>query len=296
MLTPEFTGHRLRRLEPLISEIVEAALDDMERSGGPADLMAHFAWPVPLLAICVLLGIPESDRAELKARGARLVDMSLPLEEHLAAHKENRDYMAALVARARAEPGDDLLGMLVREHGTDLSTAELVGISVQLMIAGHETTSSMLGLGALTLLRHPDQLAAVRDDPAQVKPAVEELLRYLSIVHSTARTTTTEVEIAGHTIPEDSAVLLSFPAANRDPACAHDPDRFDITRGANSHVAFGHGVHHCLGAPLARLEMSIALPALLRRFPGLALAEPYDQVAFGHFSSLYGLQRLQVTW
>lgn len=296
MIAPQFTAHRMRRLEPRIAEIVESALDDLERAGKPADLVPHFGWPVPLLVICELLGVPESDRAELNARSARLLDLSLPMEEHLAVHKENRDYMAALVARAQAEPGENLIGMLVREHRGDLSTAELVGVAVQVMIAGHETTTNMLGLSILALLRHPDQLAMLRDNPTLVKPAVDELLRFLSIVHATARTTTTEVEIAGHTIPEGSPILTSFPAANRDPACIDDPDRLDITRGTTGHVAFGHGVHHCLGAPLARMELRIALPALLRRFPALALAGSYDEVAFGMYNTLYGLQSLWLTW
>jgi cytochrome P450 len=296
MLTAEFTVRRMRRLEPRIAEIVEAALDDLQRAGKPADLVRHFALPVPLLVICELLGVSDSERAEFHDRSARLLDLSLPMEQHIAAHQDNRDYMAELVARAQAEPGEDLLGMLVREHGNELSRDELVGIAAGLLIGGHETTSSMLGLGTLALLRHPDQLAMVRDDPAQVQPAVEELLRWLSVVPCTGRTTTTEVEIAGHTIPAGSTVLVSLPAANRDPSCARDPGRLDITRGAPGHVTFGHGAHRCLGAPLAQMEMCIAFPALLRRFPGLALAEPDEDVTFRPFGAVYGLQSLQVTW
>ncbi|MEV0199327.1 cytochrome P450 [Nonomuraea sp. NPDC050691] len=297
MLTPEFTVRRMRRLEPRIVEIVEAALDDLERAGRPADLMAHFAMPVPSLVICELLGVPYADRAEFQERSARLLDMSLTVEQRAAAGREDRAYMAGLVARAQADPGEDLLGMLVREHGDDLSTDELVGVARLLLLAGHETTSNMLGLGTLALLRHPGQLAMIRDDPAQVEPAVEELLRWLSIVHALApRTTTTDVEIAGHAIPAGSFVMLSLPAANRDRAFIDDPDTLDITRGAAGHVAFGHGVHHCLGAPLARMEMRIAFPALLRRFPRLALAHPDEQVDFRAFSIVYGVNALPVTW
>jgi cytochrome P450 len=155
----------------------------------------------------------------------------------------------------------------------------------------------MLGLGTLALLRHPDQLAQLRDDPATVVPAIEELLRWLSIVHAgVPRTTTTEVEIAGHTIPAGELVVLALPAANRDPSFIEDPDRLDISRGAPGHVAFGHGVHHCLGAPLARMEMHIAFPALLRRFPDLALAVPDDQVDFHTYNAIFGLRSLPVTW
>lgn len=297
MLTPEFTMRRMRRLEPRITEIVEAALDDLERAAKPADLVSTFAMPVPSLVICELLGVPSSDRAEFEDRSARMLDGSLSMEQRIALHRKSYEYMANLVARAQAEPGEDMLGMLVREHGDDLSTAELIGIGRLLLLAGHETTSNMLGLGTLALLRHPDQLAMMRDDPAQVEPAIEELLRWLSITHSLPpRTTTTEVQIAGHTIPAGSLVFVSLPAANRDPASMEDADKLDIARGAPGHLAFGHGVHHCLGAPLARMEMRIAFPALLRRFPNLALAVPYEEVAFRFFSVVYGLQSLPVTW
>jgi cytochrome P450 len=297
MLTPEFTVRRMRRLEPRITEIVQAALDDLERAGKPADLVAHFALPVPSLVICELLGVPYADRAEFQDRSVRLLDTSLPMEQRVATQREERAYMAGLVARAQADPGEDMLGMLVREHGDDLRTDELIGIAGLLLLAGHETTSNMLGLGTLALLRHPDQLAMIREDPALIEPAVEELLRWLSIVQLLPpRTTTTDVEIAGHTIPAGSLVICSLPAANRDRAFIDDPDTLDITRGAAGHVAFGHGVHHCLGAPLARMEMRIAFPALLRRFPGLALADAYEQVDFRAFSLVYGVHTLRVTW
>jgi cytochrome P450 len=295
MLTPEFTIRRMRRLEPRIVEIVEAALDDLERAGKPADLVSNFALPVPSLVICELLGVPYADRADFQQRSVRLLDISLPAQEQAAAVWENRAYMATLVARAQADPGEDMLGMLVREHGGDLSTDELIGIAGLLLLAGHETTSNMLGLGTLALLRHPDQLAMIREDPARVEPAIEELLRWLSIVHSMPpRTTTTDVEIAGHAIPAGSLVVLSLPAANRDGGFIENPGTLDITRGAPKHVAFGHGVHHCLGAPLARMEMRIAFPALLRRFPTLALAD--EQADFRVFSAVYGVNTLRVTW
>ena len=294
MLTPEFTVRRMRRLEPRLTEIVESALDDLERAGKPADLVAPFALPVPSLVICELLGVPYADRAEFQDRSSRLLDISLPMEDRIAARREDRAYMASLVARARAEPGEDMLGMLVREHGDDLTTDELIGIASLLLLAGHETTSNMLGLGTLALLQHPDQLAMIREDPSRVEPAVEELLRWLSIVHSLPpRTTTTDVELAGQKIPAGSLVLLSLPAANRDSAFIGEADTLDITRGAAGHVAFGHGLHHCLGAPLARMEMRIAFPALLKRFPRLAVAEPAE---FRHFTVVFGLKSLPVTW
>ncbi len=295
MLTPEFTVRRMRRLEPRIREIVAEHLDAMEREGPPADLVADFALPVPSLVVCELLGVPYADRAGFQERTNKQLDLSIPVEERLRLGKESRAYMAELVARATAAPGEDMLGMLVREHGDDLSSDELIGIASLLLIAGHETTSNMLGLGTLALLRHPDQLAIVRDRPETVDAAVEELLRWLSIVHSgTAKVTTTEVEIAGQRIGAGEFVMCALPAANRDPALREDADRLDVTRGAVGHVAFGHGIHHCLGAPLARMEMRIAFPALLQRFPGLRTVS--DQVEFRSFHVIYGLAALPVTW
>ncbi|MEU6646192.1 cytochrome P450 [Saccharomonospora sp. NPDC046836] len=297
MLTPEFTVRRIRRLEPRITEIVEAALDDLEAAGRPADLVAHFALPVPSLVICELLGVPYADRAEFQERAMRMLDTSLPLEVRMAVQREGRTYMADLVADAQADPGDDMLGMLVRDHGHDLDTDELIGIAELLLLAGHETTSNMLGLGTLALLRHPDQLAALRDDPDLIDSAVEELLRWLSVVNwMPPRRATIDVELAGHTIPAGSMVVPSLVAANRDHATADDPDRLDLARSATQHVALGHGVHHCLGAPLARMELRLAFPALLRRFPALALAESYELLDFREFNVVYGVRSLPVTW
>ncbi|KUI23672.1 cytochrome P450 [Mycobacterium sp. GA-2829] len=297
MLTSEFTLRRINRLEPRIVAIVDEHLDALEKSGPPTDLVNGFALPIPSLVICELLGVPYADREDFQRRSARQLDFSLPIPERMEMVRQSRDYMDTLVQRARRTPGDDILGMLVRDHGDELTDDELAGIAGLLLLAGHETTSNMLGLGVLALLRHPDQLATVRDDPAAVAPAVEELLRWLSIVHSgIPRITTTEVEIAGVTIPAERLVFVSLPSANRDPDFIADPDVLDIRRGAPGHLAFGHGVHHCLGAPLARMELRIALPALLRRFPTLELAEPFEDVSFRSFHFIYGLRSLLVGW
>ncbi|WP_193044606.1 cytochrome P450 [Mycolicibacterium baixiangningiae] len=297
MLTPEFTLRRINRLQPRIVAIVEEHLDAMEKAGPPTDLVAAFALPIPSLVICELLGVPYADRGDFQRRSARQLDLSLPIPERLELARQGRDYMYSLVSAARHTPNDDILGMLVREHGDELTDDELVGIAGLLLLAGHETTSNMLGLGVLALLRHPTQLAAVRDDPAATAPAIEELLRWLSIVHSgIPRITTTDVEVAGVPIPKGQLVFVSLPSANRDPGFVDAPESLDIVRGAPGHLAFGHGVHHCLGAPLARMEMRIALPALLRRFPNLALAEPFEDVQFRSFHFIYGLRSLLVGW
>jgi cytochrome P450 len=300
MLTPEFTLRRMRRLQPRIAEIVDAQLDALAaaRDGeASADLVQHFALPIPSLVICELLGVPYADRDDFQRRSARQLDLSIPIPERIELAREGRAYMGSLVAGARTNPGDDILGMLVREHGAELTDDELVGIAGLLLLAGHETTSNMLALGTLALLRHPEQLAAVREDPDAVAPAVEELLRWLSIVHTAIpRITTTDVEIAGVSIPAWQLVFASLPSGNRDDEFIERPEVFDITRGAMGHLAFGHGVHHCLGAPLARMEMQIAFPALLRRFPTLAPAGEFDDVPFRSFHFIYGLKSLEVTW
>lgn len=297
MLTPEFTVRRMRRLEPRIVAIVEGFLDDLEAHGPPADLVERFALPVPSLVICELLGVPYADRDEFQDRARRSVDDTLTTEEQLALAREDRAYMADLVARAQADPGDDLLGMLVREHGHELSADELTGIGTLLLFAGHETTANMLGLGTLALLRHPDQLAIMRDEPDAVDSAVEELLRWLSVVPMpNFRIAKSDIEVRGHTITAGEAVVVSLPAANRDPRFIDEPDRLDLRRGAPGHVAFGHGVHHCIGAPLARMEMRIAFPALLRRLPHLAPAIPFQDIQFRANHAVYGVHALPVTW
>ncbi|WP_034384201.1 cytochrome P450 [Herbidospora cretacea] len=290
MLTPEFTMRRIRRLEPRVTEIVHDHLDAMEAKGPPADLVTDFAMPVPSLVICELLGVPYQDRAAFQERTATMMDIACPPERRLSAQREAREYMADLVARHTATPGDDLLGMLIREH--DLEIDELIGIGGLLLIAGHETTANMLGLGTLALLRNPDQLALL---PCDVEGAVEELLRYLSILHAgVAKVATRDVELSGTKIREGDVVVVSLPAANRDPAFAEDPDRLDIGRENRAHVAFGYGAHHCLGAPLARMEMRIAFPALFARFPGLRETGPGARFRSHHF--VYGLSTLPVAW
>ncbi|MEU4537086.1 cytochrome P450 [Streptosporangium sp. NPDC023825] len=294
MLTPEFTMRRIRRLEPRVREIVADHLDAMERTGAPADLISEFATPIPSLVICELLGVPYEDREAFQARTRSILDFNQPPEARGKAQMEASMYMAELVGRARAEPGEDLLGMLIREHGEGISDDELAGIGGLLLVAGHETTASMIGLGTLALLRHPDQLDLVRAAPDKVKGMVEELLRWLTIIHQGAtKVASADTEIAGVPIAKGDVVVVSLPAANRDPALAEDPDRFDIQRPEMPHVAFGYGAHHCIGAPLARMEMQIAFPALFDRFPGLREA---GEPEFRSFNVVYGLTTFPVAW
>ena len=288
---------RIHRLEPRSSRSSTTTSTPSSAPAPPADLVSQYALPIPSLVICELLGVPPGDQDEFQARTSAQLGTGLPEERRVALAAEALAYMQTLVARARRDPGDDLIGMLLREHADDLTSDELVGIANLLLVAGHETTANMLGLGTLALLRHPEQLAAVRDDDDAVAPAVEELMRWLSIVSSgSPRLALRDVEIEGATIHRGDLVVFNLPAANRDPAVVDAPDRLDITRDAPPHVAFGHGVHHCLGAPLARMEMRIAFPALLRRFPTLHLAIPDDEVAWATQHAIHGLERLPVAW
>jgi cytochrome P450 len=297
MVAPRFTVNRTLALRPRVEAIVTEHLDAMEAKGGPIDLIEAFALPVPSLVICELLGVPYDDRADFQRRSRARVRLDLDPAERQAVFAESNAYMAELVRRHRAHPGDSLLGALVREHGDELPDEELVALGSLLLVAGHETTANMLGLGTLLLLRHPDQLALLRDDPGIVDGAVEELMRYLSIVHTgIVRTALKDVSIASTVIKAGEPIVCSLPSANRDAAATDRPDVLDLTRRPTSHVAFGHGIHHCLGAPLARLEMRIAFPALLRRFPSLRLAVPFEEVQFGSLSVVYGLEALPVTW
>jgi cytochrome P450 len=295
-LTPEFTMRRMRRLQPRIEAIVAEHLQAMEDAGPPSDLVTSFALPIPSLVICELLGVPYADREGFQRRSNARLNVFADISARRSALEESQAYMAELVSRQRANSGDDMIGMLVREHGDEIGDAELIGVGDLLLLAGHETTSNMLGLGTLLLLLNPDQLALVRDGD-QVEQAVEELLRYLSIVHSVMpRIAREDVVLSGQRIEAGDALICSIPSANRDPSIGDDLDRFDLTREIGPHLAFGHGIHHCLGAPLARMEMRIAFPALLRRFPSLRLAVPVEDVPFRVFSAVFGVESLPVAW
>lgn len=297
MLVREFTPRRIRSLRPWVEEVTAGFLDDMRRTGSPADLMNSLALPVPSLVICELLGVPYEDRADFQRRSNILLDPGAAPEDQRRNTSEMHTYMGDLVARHRAAPGADILGSLIREHGDELNDEELVGIGNILLIAGHETTANAIGLGTLLLLQHPDPLARVRDDPDAVPAAVEEILRYLSIVQSgTPRTLTADLTVGDTTIPAGDVVVVALPTANRDPALLPDPDVFDISRKPGHHVAFGHGAHYCLGHQLARMELAVVFPALLQAFPQLALAEQPGPEHFRGNSPVNGVRRLELTW
>ncbi|WP_033289069.1 cytochrome P450 [Amycolatopsis jejuensis] len=297
LLTPEFTMRRIRALEPRVRAVVGEVLDDLQNAGPPADLVAGFALPVPSLVICELLGVPYGDREMFQHLSSVQLRLTASPEERTEAFDALRSYFSDLVERHRRSPGADLIGMLIREHDTDLSHAELLGIALVLLIAGHETTAGTLGAGTALLLEHPDQLAAVRDEPERVDDAVEELLRFLTPVHSgLPRTVMADTVVGEQAMHPGEVIVASLPAANRDPELLPAAGDFDITRKPVPHVAFGHGIHHCIGAPLARMEIRIALPALLRRFPKLRLDVDPADLRFRTMTAVHGVETLPVAW
>ncbi|TQM78460.1 cytochrome P450 [Saccharothrix saharensis] len=296
LLTGQFTVRRMRQLEPRIQRIVDDHLDAMIAAGPGADLVQAFALPVPSLVICELLGVGYGDRGEFQERTGKLLKLDVPVDEVMRLAEELRAFMQGLVRSKRAEPTDDMLSGLIQADPT-LTDDELIGMANLLLVAGHETTANMLALGTFALLEHPEQLAALRAEPSSVGGAVEELLRYLSIVHlGVVRTTREEVEIAGEVVPADSTVLVSVPAGNRDPYQYPRPDVLDVTRPRGPHLAFGHGVHQCLGQQLARVEMTVGFTGLLTRLPGLRLAVPAAEVPMRDDMLVYGVHALPITW
>jgi cytochrome P450 len=298
MLTPEFTMRRLQRLVPRIEALVEELLDRMETAGSPVDFVESFAMPLPSLVICELLDVPYPDREQFQRLSGARFDVFGGAGTGLDAISESLAFMSELVDAQRSDPGDGLLGMLIREHGADIDDRELAGLADGLLIGGHETTASMLALGAIALLSNPAHAELMRTGDAEaVHAAVEELLRYLTVVQvAFPRFAREDVEVAGVTIPKGQMVLVSLSAADRDPRWGDGLERFDPTRPVTSHFAFGYGIHRCVGAELARIELRIAYPALLKRFPGLRLDLPLEEIAFREYSVVYGVDRLPVTW
>jgi len=298
MLAPEFTPRRMHRIEPQVERIIEDRLDVMERAGSPADFIRHFAWPIPGLVGCTLLGIPRDDQAEL----ARHLDLSrrdnLSWKARRTSAKTFDNYLSRYVAAKRRSPGDDLVSMLIKDQGAGVSDKELVGLSASVMAAGIENMVGMLGLGILALLDHPDQLALLRAEPELMDRAVEELLRYVTVVAvASPRTALTEVTIDDHVIQPGQVVSCSLLAVNRAQPVAGPRDRLDIRRESSTHLAFGHGIHYCAGAALARMELRIAFTGVLRRFPGLRLAVPREDLRFRPpWMATFGIETLPVSW
>ena len=304
LVSQAFTPRVIERMRSHIQDIVDRLLDRVQNAN-TMDVIADLAYPLPVTVICELLGVPTDAQGGIRqwsADLARSVDaIGMPTDEEVvtrgrAAQQAMLDYFRDFIAERRQTPRDDLLSLLIaaEEQGDRLTEGELLITCTLLFVAGHETTVNLIGNGLLALLNHPDELAKLRADPALLPGAVEELLRYDSPVQRTGRMTNTDVELDGRKIGKGSLVVTAIGAANRDPAHFPDPDRLDITRRDNRHVAFGFGIHFCLGAPLARLEGQIALGTLLGRMPKLRLAT--STLEWRESSTLRGLKRLPITF
>jgi cytochrome P450 len=289
-----FSVRRVEALQPRVQAVVDDLLDAVATRGPDAtvDLVASFAFPLPFTVICELLGVPAHEREPLGTALTKLLGPTSTPAEYAVAEQASAsvvEQLTALVATKAETPDDDLISALIaaRDGADRLNQQELLSTIFQLIVAGHDTTASLIENGVVALLRHPDQLAALRADPAAIPAAIEELLRYdAPVPHATFRYAREAVDLGGVTIPAGAQVLVSLAAANRDPARFADADVLDLRRADTRHLAFGHGIHFCLGAPLARMEAHLALASLLRRFPDLRLAAPVDQLHWGHGDGL----------
>jgi len=306
LVSKAFTPRRVAGLRPRVEAITASLLDAIEaraavlkEAGGAqtVDLIEEFAFPLPVTVICELLGVPAQDQAQFRAWSNAIVASSPDPEEIRAAGEGMFGYFMGLVAAKRANPADDMVSALVeaRDSGDSLGERELISMLFLLLVAGHETTTNLIASGMLALLTNPAELDRLRSDPALLPGAVEELLRHVNpLNHATERFTLEPVEIGGVTIPAREWVLCATASANRDPDRFPDADRLDVGRDAGGHLAFGHGIHFCLGAPLARLEGEVAFGALLSRFPSLSLAADPATLRWRRSSLIHGLETLPV--
>ncbi|MGW7237968.1 cytochrome P450 [Streptomyces sp. NPDC054804] len=299
MLIPDFTLKRATGMRPAIQRIVDELLDRMIAQGPPADLVSAFALPVPSMVICDLLGVPYADHEFFEAQSRRLLRGPEPADS-LDARDRLEAYLGELADRKSRDeaPGDGVLDDLVHERLREgaLDRDEVVALALILLVAGHETTANMISLGTFTLLQQPERLAELRADPALVPAAVEELMRMLSIADGLLRVALEDIEVAGTTIRKGDGVLFATSVINRDESVYDDPDTIDWHRPTRHHVAFGFGIHQCLGQNLARTELEIALRTLWERLPGLRLAAPPEEIPFKPGDTIQGMLELPVTW
>ncbi|CAL9646498.1 Pentalenic acid synthase [Streptomyces sp. enrichment culture] len=297
MVVGDFTFKRAVGLRPRIQRIVDERLDAMIAQGPPADLVSAFALPVPSMVICALLGVPYADHDFFEAQSRRLL-RGPETSDVLDARDRLEAYFGELIDRKRKDPGTGLLDDLVqRQLGEGALDREgLIALALILLVAGHETTANMISLGTFTLLRHPERLAELRADPELVPAAVEELMRLLSIADGLLRVAVEDVEVAGTTIRAGEGVVFATSVINRDETVYAEPDTLDWNRPARHHVAFGFGIHQCLGQNLARAELEIALRTLFARLPALRLAAPAEDIPFKPGDTIQGMLELPVTW
>jgi cytochrome P450 PksS len=295
-----FTPRMIEQLRPRIQQITDTLLAAVQNQG-QMDLIKDFAYPLPITVISEMLGIPPTDRSQFRNWTQVLVNDAIdPQQEDavVAAMDAFLDYIKTLLNEKRAHPGDDLTSKLLQaeEQGDVLNENELISTIFLLIAAGHETTVNLIGMGTLALLQHPDQLHLLQQDPSLIPSAIEELLRYTSPATITARGATEDVTMHGKVIHKGDAVFISLIGANTDPQHFPDPEVLDLTRQENQHLAFGKGIHYCLGAPLARLEGQIAIGTLFQRFPHLRLTCDPTQLVWNRAFGLRGLTSLPVAF
>jgi cytochrome P450 len=301
MMTRDFTYRRAEAMRPQIQDLVDGFLDDMVASEPPVDLVSTFALPVPSLVISLLLGVPYDDHEFFQRHSTTGLDGRASEEQKAAAGIALFGYMTDLVARKQRHPGDDLMSRLIADYVvTGQLSRETAAMNAMILLqAGHETTASMIALGTLALLQHPDHLARLgqTDDPAVITNTVEELMRYLTIVHSLVdRVAIEDLTVGGQTISAGDKVLMNLPAGNWDPNFVDKPETLDTERNTQGHLGFGYGVHQCIGQNLARVELQIALSSLGRRLPELRLAVAPEELKFQNNQEIYGIQELPVRW
>lgn len=297
LLTGQFTVRRMRALETRLREIAVEHIDAMRAAGTSADLVPAYALPLPSLMICELLGVDYADRETFQRNTGVALSSTSSDEEKARAGGELYAFIAGLVAAKRAERTDDLLSGLVHDADPPLTDAQLIDMSLVLLGAGHETTANNLALGMFALLERPEQLAALRADPSLIDGTVEELLRYCSIIQlGVSRVATADVELGGVTVAAGETVVLGTPETNRDPRHWDAPDDLDVRRERAPHLAFGHGIHQCLGQQLARAEMRVGISELVTRMPDLRLAVPAAEVPLRNDMLIFGVHALPVTW
>ncbi|SCL71316.1 Cytochrome P450 [Micromonospora citrea] len=298
-IVDEFGAGRVRQLRPMVERLVDAHLDVMTAGRSNADLVPSFSYPVPSQVICELLGVPYAEHEFFERRSTRMFSRGTPAEERARCAREIRDFLDGVVTDKERRPGDDVLSrLLARQRAAGGPDHEaVVSMAFVLLVAGHVTTSNMISLSVLALLTHPERLARLRAEPARFPAAVDELLRYFTVVEAaTARTATADVEIGGVTIRAGEGVVALGQAANRDPAAFDRPDEFDPDRDARHHLAFGYGRHICPGQHLARLELEVALSRLVARLPGLRLAAEVGDLPLKEDGNIFGLYALPVAW
>lgn len=300
MMTRAFTFKRVTELRPYVQQTTDELLDAMLAGPKPADLVAAVALPLPSIVICEMLGVPYADHDFFQENSVKSVDRYATPDENMQAFAAMFMFMHDLVQKKMAEPTDDVLSDFARRaNDGEIDPAEAAQMGLGMLIAGHETSANMIALGTLALLENPDQLALIRDtdDEAVLANAVEEMMRYLGIIHNGQRRIATEdIEISGQSISAGDGVIMEISSSNWDPAAFPNPEKLDFTRAASHHTGFGFGPHQCIGQQLARVELQIFYSTIVRRIPTLALARPIEDLEFKSDRLAYGVYELPVTW